>query len=672
MFVRRQTPAKGLRRTRTSDDAPAEGSAAQQQVRAPAAVPLSVEEATTEEEAAPVAPAALRSSSAAAQAKMRAKAWRALERKEQQQQQQQRTSEYSAEGIAALRRETLSAPRSIPPDAALLDAAEDESAVAVVSLTEEQAQQQQQQQQEEEDFIPLEPSAQPLKPLSQPQRRHRTLFGDVQRDTARPAREAAVAAAEEEGSEDPEVRRWEREQMRKAVAAERGEKMEKGNSSGAFGALDVVEIAVQTEATFAARVGQTLASLREAQQRRGDELGRIAADIADSHRAIAANRERASDARRKHAFFANLRDYIANLIDLLAEKAPKVEEIEHNLLRLESGCAETARMQEEVKVKAALAAAATEKEDASTPVDECGIGEILPSTTESAIIGQDRMEIASQAQKLFEDVEDDYNSVAAVSSRIAAWKRDYPAAYRQAFCSEMLPMLFVPLVRRELLVSWQDPLSLPALEAYPWAKAIRELHGNERNDPDACLLSLVVESTAFPRAAHSLGCFLDPFNPASNQSALGLVAALLPFASDPAGEPARKLLSSVHSVLQSATEQAALPQTLCGPISRRLFARCLQLLRSVVEWRRFLSPLALQKLAVEALVTMRFLPFLKRLSPEAAASASESIANAVAPIAAMNNAALGLFADFVDSLLRTPQATASAKRALSVLGRTAF
>lgn len=60
------------------------------------------------------------------------------------------------------------------------------------------------------------------------------------------------------------------------------------------------------------------------------------------------------------------------------------------------------------------------------------------------------------SEAIFADAAPEFASLDRVKDRMEQWKRQQPAAYRDAYASLSAPQLFAPFVRRELL-SW-DPL----------------------------------------------------------------------------------------------------------------------------------------------------------------------------------------------------------------------
>ena len=66
-----------------------------------------------------------------------------------------------------------------------------------------------------------------------------------------------------------------------------------------------------------------------------------------------------------------------------------------------------------------------------------------------------------EADKLFDDVVDEFASISMIKSRLETWKFQFPQSYQQAYISLCLPKLFVPFVKLQLL-TW-NPLEVTGL-----------------------------------------------------------------------------------------------------------------------------------------------------------------------------------------------------------------
>ena len=70
-------------------------------------------------------------------------------------------------------------------------------------------------------------------------------------------------------------------------------------------------------------------------------------------------------------------------------------------------------------------------------------------------------QLSVDADKLFDDVVDEFASILMIKSRLERWKFQFPQSYRQAYVSLCLPKLFLPFVKLQLL-TW-SPLEVTIL-----------------------------------------------------------------------------------------------------------------------------------------------------------------------------------------------------------------
>ena len=63
-----------------------------------------------------------------------------------------------------------------------------------------------------------------------------------------------------------------------------------------------------------------------------------------------------------------------------------------------------------------------------------------------------------EADKLFDDVVDEFASISLIKSRLEMWKFQFPQSYQQAYISLCLPKVFLPFVKLQLL-TW-NPLEV--------------------------------------------------------------------------------------------------------------------------------------------------------------------------------------------------------------------
>ena len=67
-------------------------------------------------------------------------------------------------------------------------------------------------------------------------------------------------------------------------------------------------------------------------------------------------------------------------------------------------------------------------------------------------------QLSVEADKLFDDVVDEFASISMIKARLETWKFQFPQSYQQAYISLCLPKLFLPFVKLQML-TW-NPLEV--------------------------------------------------------------------------------------------------------------------------------------------------------------------------------------------------------------------
>ena len=66
--------------------------------------------------------------------------------------------------------------------------------------------------------------------------------------------------------------------------------------------------------------------------------------------------------------------------------------------------------------------------------------------------------LSAEAERLFEDVEEDFSQISGVKSRFERWRNEQGESYHEAYIGLCLPKLFTPFVKLKL-IQW-NPLEV--------------------------------------------------------------------------------------------------------------------------------------------------------------------------------------------------------------------
>jgi GC-rich sequence DNA-binding factor len=154
--------------------------------------------------------------------------------------------------------------------------------------------------------------------------------------------------------------------------------------------------------------------------------------------------------------------------------------------RLEARRRAEARARRRARAQARRAERANRRETSSSngcaKTEERLEGETSSSESEDEVSAFDtgRGELLVAAEAVFRDADEEFRELSKVKQRLEEWKRKYPTAYRDAYCSLSAPQLFAPYVRLELL-RWSPLYGEAGFDTMDWYQQLFE-YGNVNSD----------------------------------------------------------------------------------------------------------------------------------------------------------------------------------------------
>ncbi|KAH3758305.1 transcriptional repressor ILP1 [Pelomyxa schiedti] len=479
------------------------------------------------------------------------------------------------------------------------------------------------------DFIPLDSRLAPkIGTHMAPQQQHsnRIKFADPGRDTTKVVLEPSSLTGGVVGDDDDdEVQLWVNEQIKKGCV-NKGElaklketvkeKPLKQVQPIPFGALLLKPIPKISAEEFTVKLEAELKLSSETYSSQQSQMKQINTEIDECNKNLKDIAESLQKATTQSHMFIGIKEYLKNLLDLFAEKAPQIESLEERVMQIEAQRSLTrlqaSELQLSLELKVALGGVDIETvepvtrtrfQKRSSRSESLGGADFSDSEDESALKNYNSTfdAINQEADRLFEDVEDDYRAISQIKAVFEEWKKNDPYSYRQAYVSLSVPSLFSPLVRFEML-QW-DPLFNISFDNYEWYKVLLDYGvGDKEINPDDMDLSLVptlVEKVVIPREI-----FTD-------------------------------VLVSMHGAADRAPKlpkSPAEPNTPAYKSCMRLVWRITRLICNVVSWHELLDTSSVQRLAFDNILNMKLLPHLKTLSaPKDALLVCEHIVNSVPP-----------------------------------------
>ncbi|KAK7076980.1 hypothetical protein SK128_001986 [Halocaridina rubra] len=241
--------------------------------------------------------------------------------------------------------------------------------------------------------------------------------------------------------------------------------------------------------------------------------------------------------------------------------------------------------------------------------------------------------IASEARKIFEDVEDDFSQLKRIMTRFEEWRsRDSPT-YNDAYVSLNLPKIFAPYIRLQMLL-W-NPLMKDSesieIERMKWFNLLILYGAGEsvedqkflREDPDRKLMSNLVEKIVLVKLREIIQCWWDPL---SHVQTVRLVNLVRHYASTypTLGPNSKQLKEMTHAIIAKIRDAIdndifipmfpkAVYENKNSGVSlffQRQFWVAWKLLSSTLMWHNVLSDSVIHDLAVRSLLNLYLLPAL--------------------------------------------------------------
>lgn len=239
---------------------------------------------------------------------------------------------------------------------------------------------------------------------------------------------------------------------------------------------------------------------------------------------------------------------------------------------------------------------------------------------------KEKEQLELEAQEVFEDVVDDYSSIASILIKFEQWREADLVAYTEAYATLCLPKVVSPLIRLNLIF-W-DPLTDASLELekFEWYRtlAMYGLHDDESEltlsqDPDINLLPTIVDKVIVPRLTLLVDKCWDPL---SSSQTLRLVGVLSRYIRrfptlGPASKSLNNLFNAVLHKLKTSLEHDVFIPIIPklaenkSPFFQRQFASGLKLLRNITSWQGILNDSAIKDLGLNALLNRYLLSAVK-------------------------------------------------------------
>ncbi|XP_044266326.1 PAX3- and PAX7-binding protein 1 [Tribolium madens] len=471
-------------------------------------------------------------------------------------------------------------------------------------------------------------------------------------------REQFLAAQES----DQEVDEWEHQQIRKGVTGASALTSEllyteyQPEITTVTAPTQAIDPGIpRTPQMIADKLREHYQSVCESRENNIKKLQQNQQDIEQISKELDELKTKAPVAAERFKFYQELRGYITDLVECLDEKVGVIASLEQRAMDqlakrsewlIERRRQDVRDQAEEATNKAGMKKVTEDEEKIRRAAEREGrrtrrrrareIGgqpkHVEGMSSDDEISQQDmlnfdkeREQLEGEIQEVFEDVVEDYSSVANILIKFEEWRETDLAAYNEAYATLCLPKVVSPLVRLDLIF-WDplnDSLDIERLEWYR-TLALYGLHDDESEatlaqDPDINLLPTIVEKIIIPKLTQLVDRCWDPLSSSQTLKLVGIITRYV--RKFPTLGPASKALNNLfnailHKMKCALEHDVFIPLTpklieSKSPFFQRQFASGLKLLKNITSWQGVLNDNTLKELALNSLLNRYLLSAVK-------------------------------------------------------------
>ncbi|RIA92826.1 nineteen complex-related protein 2-domain-containing protein [Glomus cerebriforme] len=333
--------------------------------------------------------------------------------------------------------------------------------------------------------------------------------------------------------------------------------------------------------------------------------------------------------KKRYTYFQELKTFVENLVEFLDDKFPILEKLEKDYqdVILEKSRLIMQRIMEDDSDDIALFCMndnqRRQQRDRrrllrknNIPADELkeegfSTDDELGKSDEIEIAGKID-EISYHRTNLFEDVIEDFKSIASVKSKFMSWKTEFNDDYTKAYGGLSLPGVFEFYVRYEIML-WNTS----KVNHMEWYRVISEYSAPESNtsqigtDDDFTIMSKVFEKIILPRITHLVKT-LNPYSSKQTMSFIDIFEKILDHV-DRKSQKFQNVVMSLEPIPENINISISDPNSFS--IARnRYFWRKYKLLRNLITWKEFIPVDVLRLMSIDYLLNRYLLRILNNSS----------------------------------------------------------
>ncbi|EDV41782.2 uncharacterized protein Dana_GF17646 [Drosophila ananassae] len=455
-----------------------------------------------------------------------------------------------------------------------------------------------------------------------------------------------------------------------------------------------------------------LAELKERSADHSASIARISSELKSLKLQQLECQQNAPAAAAKYKFYQEVKCYVNDLVDCLAEKTPLINDLEKRALQqygknqrylvnrrrqdvrdqakeiaeaskpISAAARRTPEYEEQVRRAAEREGRRTrrrcerERNDLlASHLDGMSSDDEIPDQQQEQSVAASS-QIESQSLEAFEDVTDDFCKVELILMKFYAWRKTDMSSYQDAFVSLCLPKVLAPIVRHEMLL-WSPMLDEYAdIENMRWYQACmlyacqpEETMEQLKNDPDVNLVPALIEKIVLPKLTVLVTESWDPLSTTQTLRLVGFINRLgREFPLSGTNKQLNKLFESIMERMRLALENDVfIPifpkqvQEAKTSFFQRQFCSGLKLFRNFLSWQGILADKHLRELAISALLNRYLLLAMRVCTPNDAINKAYIIVNTLPTVWLLPNSDtlknLELFINYIKQTLEGCDAT---------------
>eukprot|EP00054_Salpingoeca_dolichothecata_P011416 m.63395 g.63395 ORF g.63395 m.63395 type:complete len:837 (-) comp19456_c0_seq2:102-2612(-) len=396
---------------------------------------------------------------------------------------------------------------------------------------------------------------------------------------------------------------------------------------------------------------EAMSSLNEVHRSHVQNLQRLEEDLTEATDNIPKLEDAITDASARYRFYQETRGYIRDLLGCLDAKVPLIDDtVNRSHLRLKRRADYVfSRREELLEARIEMGSGAgraldsassgivqawkarrrrrhdinNETEGFSTD-DEIDDGEL--SDDEQL---KDQVEL--EKGKIFEDVLAEFSELPLILAKFKKWKQEFPREYRDAYVSQSLEKVLLPLVKFALL-DW-NPLSPESshFESLPFFTHLLEFC-DDADDPDADMIPNILELVLVKKLT-GLGTFVwDPLSTAQTERLRDLLECLMkdyPTVSKER-ELTKDMLNGLTVRIKQTVEVVSIPDKMfLHDLVKDQMLKSIKLMKNICLLGHVLEKSSIQQIVLSQILKSSCLPVLQSSNSELTMTYVQEIASAL-------------------------------------------